>query len=65
MDGKLTETAEAVEINRVEYRIELTLTASVNMILEGRAHVLIAETTVPLVHVLLDGQTPGYYSRES
>lgn len=65
VDGELTETAKAVEINRVEYRIDLTLTASVNMILEGRAHVLIAETTVPLVHVLLDGQTPGYYSRES
>ena len=61
VDGELTETVVPIEINRVEYRIDLTLTTSVNMILDGRAHLLWVETTVPLAHLLLSGNIPGYY----
>ena len=60
VDGELTETVVPIEINRVEYRIDLTLTTSVNMILDGRAHLLWVETTVPLAHLLLSGNIPGY-----
>lgn len=61
VDGELSEQVAAVEINRAEYRIDLTLTTSVNMILDGRAHVLWVDTTVPLVHLVLSGDIPGYY----
>lgn len=65
VDGKLNESVEPVAINQVVYQIDLTLTTSVNMILDGRAHVLWVETTVPLVHVLLEGKVPNYYAQNS
>ena len=60
-DGELHETVRPLAINRAEYRIDLTLKTAVNMILEGRAHVLWVETEVPLAHILLDGSVPAYY----
>lgn len=65
VDGELNESVEPVAINQVVYRIDLRLTTSVNMILDGRAHVLQVETTIPLVHVLLEGTVPDYYAQNS
>lgn len=65
VEGELTETVTPAAINRVEYRIDLTLTTAVNMILDGRTHVLQVETTVPLTHLLLEGSIPSYYGQGS
>lgn len=61
VDGSLQEQVSAVGINRAEYRLDLRLTTAVNMILDGRTHVLTVSVTVPLAHVLLDGAVPDYY----
>ena len=61
VDGSLQEQVSAVGINRAEYRLDLRLTTAVNMILDGRTHVLTVSMTVPLAHVLLDGAVPDYY----
>lgn len=65
VDGVLIESVEPMEINRVVYQVELQLTTAVNMILDGRAHVLWVKTAIPLVHILLEGNIPDYYAQHS
>lgn len=63
VEGEIRESVREVEINRVEYCIDLELSTAINMILDGDTHLLYVDNTVPVVHVLLDGTTPGYYSQ--
>lgn len=63
VEGKIQESVREVEINKVEYCIDLELSTVVNMILDGDTHLLNVENTVPVAHVLLDGATPGYYAQ--
>ena len=61
LEGDIRATVQPVAINRVEYRVDLTLSVSLNMILDGSTHILTVTTTVPVVHLLMDGETPRYY----
>lgn len=63
VEGKIQESVREIEINKAEYCIDLELSTSINMILDGENHLLNVKNTVPVAHILLDGDTPSYYSQ--
>ena len=56
------ETAESLAINTTRISAALLLTATVNMILDGRTETLEVCETVPLASVLMCGDTPQVYA---
>lgn len=62
-DGEIRESVRQIEINKVEYSIDLTLTTAINMILDGDTHLLYVNDTVPVAYLVMDGTTPEYYSQ--
>lgn len=63
VDGEIQESVRQIEINKVEYSIDLTLTIAINMILDGDTHLLYVSDTVPVAYLVMDGTTPEYYSQ--
>ena len=63
VEGNIQEGVREIEINKAEYCIDLELSTSINMILDGENHLLDVKNTVPIAHILMDGTTPSYYSQ--
>lgn len=61
-EGTIQESAETVGINSTCYRAALTLTVTINMVLDGKNRVLYAADTVPVASVVVSGETPLYYA---
>ena len=61
-EGTIRESAETVGINSTRYRASLTLTVTINMVLDGKNRVLYAASTVPVASVIVSGETPLYYA---
>lgn len=59
------ETTESLSINVTRYGADLEICVTVNMILDGRTETLDVCETVPMVSVLLRGDTPQTYAEVS
>lgn len=62
VEGTVEEAAEALPVNSVRCTVELVLQVTVNMILDGRTSTLVVTNRVPLASVVVNGETPHYYS---
>ena len=56
------EDVESIAINVTRYSASLELSVVVNMVLDGRTETLTVTDSVPLVSVLLCGETPSTYA---
>lgn len=61
VEGEITETAQAVSINRTRFTAVLVLRTIVSVLLDGRTEQTAAEQRIPLASFLLDGEVPTYY----
>lgn len=61
VQGNWQERCESVSINTSRYSADLTISVTVNMILDGRTETLTVADTIPLICVLLRGETPVVY----
>ncbi len=56
------ESSESLSINTVRYSVDLQISVTVNMVLDGRTETLTATDSIPLASVLLCGETPNAYA---
>ena len=56
------ESSESLSINTVRYSVDLQISVTVNMVLDGRTETLTATDSIPLASVLLCGEIPSAYA---
>lgn len=56
------ESCESLSINTTRYTASLALSVTVNMILDGRTETLAVQERIPMVTLLLQGDTPQVYA---
>lgn len=59
------ESSESLSINTTHYQVELEISVTMNMILDGRTETLTVTDPVPLASILLRGDTPSVYAMTS
>ena len=63
MEAEWQEKTESLSINTTRYTAEILLQVTVNMILDGRTETLTVTDSVPMVSILLQGETPSVYAQ--
>lgn len=56
------ESSESLSINTVRYSVDLQISVTVNMVLDGRTETLTTTDSIPLASVLLCGEIPNAYA---
>lgn len=56
------ESYESLSINTTRYTAELSLSVTVNMILDGRSETLTVREALPMLTLLLQGESPRAYA---
>lgn len=64
VQSRLRESTRSLAINSVQYSVELVLTVTVNMILDGRSSTITVEHEVLIASIIVTGQTPNYYAAD-
>lgn len=59
------ESSESLSINTTRYQVELEISVTMNMVLDGRTETLTVTDPVPLASILLRGDTPSVYAMTS
>lgn len=62
VEAEWAESCESLSINTTRYTAQLEIRVTVNMILDGRTETLTVVDTIPMVSVLLAGETPQIYA---
>lgn len=65
VQGVIREKTESFSINTTRCSAVLQLSVTVNMILDGSTATLTVEAEYPLASILIGGETPAVYARES
>lgn len=63
VEGVIVEKTEPAAINRLLFSSTLEVTATVNVILDGKASLCSVTECIPLASFLLEGTTPEYYTQ--
>lgn len=58
------ESTESLSINTTRYSASLQISVTVNMALDGRSETLTVRENIPIITILLNGDTPSAYAAE-
>lgn len=62
IEAQWQEKTESLSINTTRYSAIIVLSVTINMILDGRTETLTVTDSVPMVSILLCGETPSVYA---